>query len=59
MPGAWGFICVTDSHRIMELGSLWYKTPVSGNVALSLVECSTVSLEQASFIQNRLPFTAL
>jgi hypothetical protein len=33
MSGAWGFICVTDSHRIMKLGALWFQAPVSGNVA--------------------------
>jgi hypothetical protein len=32
MPEAWGFICMTDSHRIMELGALWCQAPVSGNV---------------------------
>jgi hypothetical protein len=33
MPGAWGFVCMNDSHRIMELEILWYQAPVSGNVA--------------------------
>jgi hypothetical protein len=23
MPGVWDYICVTDSHRIMELGAPW------------------------------------
>jgi hypothetical protein len=27
MPGAWGFVCVTDSHRIMELGALSWQAP--------------------------------
>jgi hypothetical protein len=60
MPGSWGFICMTYSHGIMELAALWCQVPVSGNVAhCSLVEFSTGwSLEQASFNQNRLPFTA-
>jgi hypothetical protein len=53
-------VCVTYSHRIMELGALWCQAPVSGNLAhsSSLVEFSTGSLEQASFNQNRLPFMA-
>ena len=64
MPEAWDRVCVTYSHRIMELGALWCQTPVSGNVAHCSVPCrvsywvSTGSLEQASFNQNRLPFTA-
>ena len=33
MPGVWGIVCVTDSHRIMELRVLWCPAPVSGNVA--------------------------
>ena len=57
MPEAWDIVCVTDSHRIMELGALWCQAPVSGNVALSLVEFSTGSPEQASLNQSRLPFT--
>jgi hypothetical protein len=44
MPGAWGFVCMTDSHRITELGALWCQAPVSGNTAPSLVEFSTGSL---------------
>jgi hypothetical protein len=39
MPGACSFFCVTDSHRIMELGALWCQAPVSGNV----VHCSVPS----------------
>jgi hypothetical protein len=40
MPGAWGFVCVTDSHRITELGApLWCQAPVSGNVAHCSVPC--------------------
>jgi hypothetical protein len=37
MPGAWGFVCVTDSHWIMELGALWCKATVSGNMAHSSI----------------------
>lgn len=33
MTGAWDFIFVTDSHSIMELGTLWCQAPVTGNVA--------------------------
>jgi hypothetical protein len=33
MPGAWGFVYMTDSHKIMELGALWYQAPVSENLA--------------------------
>jgi hypothetical protein len=39
MPGAWDIVCVTYSHRIMELGALWCQAPVSGNVAHSSVPC--------------------
>jgi hypothetical protein len=48
----------------MELGALWYQALGSGNMAHSSVPCrvsywvSTGSLEQASFNQNRVPFTA-
>jgi hypothetical protein len=37
MSGAWGFVCMTGSHRIMKLGALWCQAPASGNVA----HCST------------------
>ena len=59
MPGAWGFVCVTYSNRIMDMGlcgirhlslGTWLTVP-------SFVEFSTGSPEQASFNQNRLPFT--
>jgi hypothetical protein len=33
MPEAWDIVCVTDSHRIMELGALWFQAPDSWNVA--------------------------
>ena len=33
MPEAWDIVCVTYSHRIMELGALWCQAPDSGNVA--------------------------
>jgi hypothetical protein len=64
MSEAWDIVCMTHSHRIMELGPLWCQAPVSGNVAHCSVPCrvsywvSTGSLEQASFYQNRLPFMA-
>jgi hypothetical protein len=64
MPEAWDIVCVTDSHRIMELGALWYQAPISGNMAHCSVPCRvsywvyTGSLGQASFNQNRLPFVA-
>jgi hypothetical protein len=58
MPGARGFVCVTDTElwtwglcgvRHLSLGT-WLTIP-------SLVEFPTVSLEQALLNQNRLPFT--
>jgi hypothetical protein len=60
MPEAWDIVCVTYSHRIMQLGALWFQAPVSGNVALCsfLVEFSTGLPEQTSFNQNRWPITA-
>jgi hypothetical protein len=60
MPEAWDIVCVTYSHRIMELGALWCQAPDSGMwlAFQSLVEFSTRSLkEQVSFNQNRLPIT--
>jgi hypothetical protein len=39
MPGAWNIVCLTYSHRIMELGVLWYQAPVSGNMAHRSVPC--------------------
>jgi hypothetical protein len=60
MPGAWGFFCVTDSHRLWSWGlcgvrhlslGTWLTVP-------SLVEFSTGSPEQALFNPNRLPFTS-
>jgi hypothetical protein len=39
MPGAWDIVCVTDSHRIMELGALWCQAPISGNVAHCSIPC--------------------
>jgi hypothetical protein len=58
MPGTWDIVCVTYSHRIMELGALSCQAPVSGNVAQCSAPCRVFfgSLEQASFNQNRLPF---
>jgi hypothetical protein len=58
MPGAWGFVCMTDSHRIMELGALWCQAPVSGDMAHCFAPCrvfswvsgaSLVQLKQAAF----------
>jgi hypothetical protein len=31
--------CVTGSHRIMELGALWFQAPDSGNLARFSVPC--------------------
>ena len=61
MSGAWDVVCVNNCHRIMEVGALWFQAPSLGMwpTVLSLVEFSTGSLEQASFNQNRLPFTVL
>jgi hypothetical protein len=39
MPGVWGFICVTDSHRIMELGALWFDTLTYFNEFLNEFVC--------------------
>jgi hypothetical protein len=39
MPEAWYIVCVTDSHRIMELRALRCQAPVSGNVACCYVPC--------------------
>ena len=39
MPEAWDIVCMTDSHRIMELGALWCQAPVSGNVAHCSIPC--------------------
>jgi hypothetical protein len=40
MPDAWGFVCMTDTHRIMELAALWCQETVLGNVSHSSVPCS-------------------
>jgi hypothetical protein len=39
MPGAWGFVFMTDSYRIMELGALWCQAPVSRNMAHCSIPC--------------------
>ena len=39
MPGAWDIVCVTDNHRIMELGALWCQAPVSENIYCCSVPC--------------------
>jgi hypothetical protein len=59
MPGAWDIVCVTYNHRIMELGSQWCQAHCSANVTHCSVpyRVSTVSLEQASLNQNRVPVT--
>jgi hypothetical protein len=60
MPGAWDFVCMTDSHRIMKLGAPWCQASMSGNVAHCSVPCrvfywvSSVSFAQ---LEHRLPFT--
>ena len=59
MPGAWDIVYMTDSHRIMELGSPWCQVPVSGNMAPCSFPCrvcywvSGVSIAQPKY---RLPF---
>jgi hypothetical protein len=54
MPGAWGFVCMTDSHRIMELGVLWCQACVSGNVAHCSVPCRVFYwVSRASLIQPK------
>jgi hypothetical protein len=57
MPEAWGFVCMADSYRIMELWALLCQAHVSGIMAHCSVPCkfSTGSLEQVSLNQNRLP----
>jgi hypothetical protein len=40
MLEVWDIVCMTYSHRIMELGALWCQGhSVSGNVALCSVSC--------------------
>ena len=39
MPDCWDIVCVTYSHKIMELGTLWCQAPDSGNVAHFSVPC--------------------
>ena len=53
MPEAWDIVFLTESQNNGQ-------APDSGNMAcfLSLVEFSAGLLDQASFNQNRLPFTA-
>jgi hypothetical protein len=60
MPGAWDIVCVTYSHRIMELGAPWCQGPMSGNVAHCSVPCRVfywVSGVSLAGPKNRLPFT--
>jgi hypothetical protein len=63
MSEALDFVCVTYSHRIMELGALWCQAPVSGNVNVtdqSFVEFPTGSLldqrSQPHSTKTGLPF---
>jgi hypothetical protein len=54
MTGAWDFIFVTDSHSIMELGTLWCQAPVTGNVAHCSVPCRVLYwVSRASLIQPK------
>jgi hypothetical protein len=55
----WDIVCVTYSHRIMELGALWCQAPVSGNVAHCSILCrvsywvsraSLIPIKQAAFL---------
>jgi hypothetical protein len=39
MPEAWDIVCLTYSHRIIELEALWYQLPDSGNVAHFSIPC--------------------
>jgi hypothetical protein len=54
MSGAWDIVCVTYSHRIMELGFCGVRHLSLG----TWLTVSSGSTEQASFNRNRLPFTA-
>jgi hypothetical protein len=54
MSGALGFVCVTDSPRITDLGSLCYLPPVSGNGAHCSVPCRIFYwVSRASLIQPK------
>jgi hypothetical protein len=54
MLEAWGFVCVTYSHRIMELGVLWYWAPNSGNVAHYSIPCRVFYwISGASLVQPK------
>jgi hypothetical protein len=39
MPEASDIVCVSYSHRFMELGVLWCQAPVSRNVAHCSIPC--------------------
>jgi hypothetical protein len=47
MLGAWDIVCITDSHKIMEVGAPWCQAPMSGMwlTVPALVEFSTGSPE--------------
>jgi hypothetical protein len=52
--GAWDIVCVTYSHRITELGALWYQALVSGNVAHCSIPCRVFYwVTRASLIQPK------
>jgi hypothetical protein len=54
MPEAWDIVCVTGSHRIMELGALWCQAPDSGIVAHFSVPCRALYwVARASPIQQK------
>jgi hypothetical protein len=53
MPEAWDIVCVTYSHRIKELGALWYQAPVSGNMAHSQSLVEDYWIAGASLIQPK------
>jgi hypothetical protein len=54
MPEAWDIVCGTDSHRIMEMGALWFQAPDSGNVAHFSVPCRVFCwVTGASLIQPK------
>jgi hypothetical protein len=44
MPEAWDIICMSDSHRIMEVGALCYQALGSGNMGCFSIPCRVVYL---------------
>ena len=53
MPEAWDIVCMTDSHKIMELRAPCCLVPMSGNVAHCSVSCRVFYwVSGASLIQS-------